>query len=161
MSIIRLHAAQYPADYDADLDFGDEAYSDHLDRTVRRYAGSFDTDAAMYWEHSGSSTARVWLTPSGRWVKTTPPTSHDTRGWRSYITVDQARAWLAEHGHTDAIREHIDVERDELGRPPIGPEVKFRVPAAVRDAIDAMASRNGLTRAEQLRAIVMDTVPLA
>jgi hypothetical protein len=46
------------------------------------------------------------------------------------------------------------------GRPEIGPEVKFRVPEEVRDAVDALADSNGTNRAEQLRRIVIDGVPL-
>ena len=142
MSILRLHAGP-----DADSPFAVDPDAD------RRWVGSLDTDLAKYWAAEGDATSRLWLTPSGQWAYTSGPDQH-------YVTVEWARAWLTRNRYPEVIAEHIDVEHDGRGRPEIGPEVKFRLPAQYRDALDRLAARNGLTRAEQLRAIVLDTVPL-
>lgn len=147
MSVIRLLAAPLPGD-DADPFTADPAEFD------RSWAGSFETDTAKHWQASDGTTDRVWLTPSGRWVLTSKQYGD------CYITTTWARTWLARYGYPEVITEHIDVARDGRGRPEIGPEVKFRLPEQHRDALDRLAARNGLTRAEQLRAIVLDTVPL-
>lgn len=154
MSLIRLHAAPLPDDYDGMLDQLDPDYSDSI-AELRRWAGSFNTETAMFWESAGDNTDRVWLTPSGQWVVTS------TLYGDAFVGTDWARRWLAANGHADVVTEHIDVEHDGRGRPEIGPEIKFRVPEQVRDAIDRLAAANGRTRAEQLRAIVLDTVPLS
>lgn len=146
MSLVKLRAKRLPA-----LDHAPDMHSEEME-PIRRWAGWFNTETAIHWAaRDANNTERVWLTPSGRWVLT-------TRTWDSYITVDEARWWLAGEGHIDAIREHIAVERDGRGRPEIGPEVKFRIPKHVRDSVDALAAANGVTRADQLRVIVMDTV---
>jgi hypothetical protein len=116
------------------------------------WAGSFNTETATYWDADGTNdTTRVWLTPAGRWVMTRKP-------WDCYITPEQARAWLTEHGHRDAAVEHIDRQYAGPGRPEVGPEVKFRVPTEVRDRVDELARVNGVTRADQLRTLVMDAI---
>lgn len=142
MSIIRLHAAPLTDDPMA------------LDPDVERpFVGSFNTETAKHWAASDGTTARLWLTPSGRWVYTYSPE-------QCYVTAAWARAWLTRHGYPEVIAEHVDITHDGRGRPEIGPEVKFRLPEHARDALDRLAARNGLTRADQLRAIVLDTVPL-
>jgi hypothetical protein len=140
MAIIRLRA-RLPDDSDP------YAFPDLVPK-----AGTFDTNAASYWPAgSPDDTTRVWLTASGKWVMT-------ARDWDCYITPIEAREWLTANGHRDAAVEHIDKQYDGPGRPEIGPEVKFRVPQEVRDRIDALATVNGVTRAEQLRTIVMDSL---
>jgi hypothetical protein len=144
MSVIKVLAAQLPDDRFPSEEEYDQA---------NRWAGSFNTQKAEWWAAADGSTDRVWRTPSGRWVFTSKPRD-------CYLTVTEARAWLAANGHSDVIVQHIDREQDAPGRPEIGPEIKFRVPAEVRDAIEEMAKRNGISRADQLRMIVMDVVPL-
>lgn len=117
------------------------------------WAGSFNTDTATWWG-SDSSTTRVWLTPSGRWVLT-------STDWDCYITEDEARGFLDENGHRDAVLAHIDVPRATRGRPEVGPEVKVRLPESTIAAVDSMATTNGLTRAGQLRSMIMDIAYLA
>jgi hypothetical protein len=116
------------------------------------YAGTFELSTATYWGHADPTVStRVWLTPSGKWVMT-------STDWDCYITPVRAREWLTANGHHDAAIEHIDRQYDGPGRPEIGPEVKFRLPVEVRDRIDELATINGVSRADQLRTIVMDTV---
>jgi hypothetical protein len=146
MSIIRLRPAPLPGD--------DDPFAANLDAFRENWAGVFETDTAQHWQASDGTTDRVWLTPSGRWVLTSG--LHGD----CYITADWARAWLVRHGYPEVVAERIDVTHDGRGRPEIGPEVKFRLPEQYREALDRLATRNGLTRAEQLRAIVLDTVPL-
>jgi hypothetical protein len=136
MSIIRLHPAPLPDDPFAALE----------EDPVWAWAGSFDTETAEFWQSSEEDdTTRVWRTPSGRWVMT-------TRAWDSYIARDEAHKWLRRHGHADAIREH-----DGPGRPEVGPCVKVRLPEETLADVDAMAERNGVSRAAQIRAMIMDT----
>jgi len=144
MSIIKLMAGQF-----AD----DSTVSEEEIYEANRTAGSFNTETAEWWAATDGTTDRVWRTPSGRWVYT-------SKHRDCYLTIAQAREWLAAHGHSDVIVKYIDREQDGPGRPEIGPEIKFRVPEQVRDAIDQMARENGVTRADQLRMIVMDVVPL-
>ena len=143
MSMIALRARDIP---DSDV----PPSSEEIEQIP--WAGRFSTEGSQYWESTErDDTVRVWLLPSGRWAKT-------AYGWNCYITDDEARVWLSKHEYRDAVREHIDREHDGPGRPGIGPEVKFRVPLAVRDEVDRLARVNGVTRADELRAIVTDAI---
>ena len=132
------------------------------------WAGSLNTAAAQCWrvevtdcgDGTGEPRAdeavmpgRIWLTPSGRWALT-------TRDWDCYLTTNQARHWLIHNGYHDVVRDHIDRPRDREGRPEIGPEVKTRLPETTIAAVDRLAQINGLSRAAQLRALVMDAIAL-
>lgn len=131
------------------------------------YAGSFQTDTSDYWDVTvtdqlirpgapdmpGTSwQARVWLTRSGRWIYT-------VKGDARVLTLQQARAILIASDRAGVVREHIDRVRNREGRPEIGPEVKTRLPLSAIAAVDRLADANGVSRAAQLRALVLDALP--
>src|SRR2546429_8169311 len=97
---------------------GLRAHTPDVDSNIP-WAGSLNTDTAQHWPvevtDCGAGTGRdgadeaampgrIWLTPSGRWALTT----HD---WDCYLTVDQARHWLAHNGYQAVVLEHIDRAR--------------------------------------------------
>lgn len=42
------------------------------------------------------------------------------------------------------------------GRPPVGPQVKVRLPAELLAAVDAAAVERGVTRSEMVRLVLLD-----
>jgi hypothetical protein len=136
------------------------------------WAGSFNPEKAKHWEikvlgdgerdipepdesAAGWSAGRIWLLPSGRWAMT-------LNGCNSgcYLTPDEAREILAgQEGGYEVAMQYIDRPRNREGRPSVGPEVKMRLPGSCIARVDELAAINGLTRAGQLRALVLDSLP--
>jgi hypothetical protein len=127
-------------------------YADPMDWSdYDREVGTLDHDTAQYWPVGSTSTGhkRVWLTPSGRWVWTAPKRC-------SYLTPLEARQLLVAAGYDNDVRELIDKAQDGRGRPEIGPEAKARLPQEAIDQLDALAKLNGTSRADEMRALILD-----
>lgn len=119
---------------------------------IKTPVGSFRTETAEYWEDP-DSTSRVWLTKSGRWVWTATDRTE-------YLTPEEARGNLTRWGFGAEATERIE-HRDGPGRPEIGPEIKTRLPVEAIEQLDAMAATNGVSRAEQMRQIILDGIWLS
>jgi hypothetical protein len=139
MSRIRVYAAR------TDLDA--------LTGSPVRPLGSFETHAAEWWEgdRQGGAVPRVWFTPSGQWAYT----CGDIAEW---LTADVARETLTRWGYGAEAAERIEREHAGRGRPEIGPEVKTRLPESAIAALDEMAGANGISRAEQMRRLILDNL---
>jgi hypothetical protein len=110
--------------------------------------------------NSGSQWVSEWLyrTAGGRWVLNTDSTGYQGgEDIYRFVGDDEARDWLIRtEDHEDALREHFPDLADEVGpispgRPPVGPQVVIRMPADLRDRIDAAADAEGVTRADWAR----------
>jgi hypothetical protein len=148
------------------------AEQDDYDATLK-LVGWFDRDAAEKFAErkaafDGANLAGVHLrdqnagqvlyhTAGGRWVL------HEWSAWQgtedqwSFIGVDDAREWLLINGDDDAIEflfgAPVEPERGP-GQPPIGPEVRAKMPPELIARIDAEAEREGVTRSEAIRRLL-------
>lgn len=116
-----------------------------------RIVGTFDNDSIIDWWRptNRDDPTRLKLTKSRQWVLESKPDCY-------YLTPAEARAWLIRNGHRDAVTAHLG--HDEAGRPPVGPEVKLRLPQAVITAVEQLGQENNWDRATTLRVLVIDQV---
>jgi hypothetical protein len=145
MSLIRL----YPPQPDLGPDITPDLESWYLLEGGGKSTGVLDTDTAEMWDNATGDGERLWRTPAGQWVIT-----RDVHRGDHYVSVAAARAWLVRNRLRDVVATHID--RDEAGRPEVGPEVKTRLPEDVVAAVDDLAAANGWSRAAALRVLVTD-----
>jgi hypothetical protein len=136
------------------------------DFTQPELAGWFDPGKASHWDDSdyngnGSlGTGRgtgLWRTAQGRWVSETWSRWQDEpRHACTFTTPQQAREWLLRNDEDAAVAEYFgDVEEERgPGRPSIGEQVCFTVPAEDLALIDNMAKQGGRGRSEVLRNAV-------
>lgn len=129
-------------------------------------AGWFDLSKADHWDDSdyngnGSlGTGRgtgLYRTTQGRWVsdvwsRRQGGPSHAC----TFTTPEHAREWLLRNDEDAAVAEHFGEIEEERGpgRPKVGEQVCFTVPAAHLAAVDAFAERENLTRSAVLRLAV-------
>ena len=80
------------------------------------------------------------------------------------VTPDEARALLAAAGQsTTPVDQWSPPEprrAGRLGRPPVGAKVEVRLPDDLLAAVDAIAAADGTSRADVIRAAVLDRVEL-
>jgi hypothetical protein len=143
--------------------------------------GYFDLDAATHiltegrrWDgsnHRGvisgllTSLAELYRTSGGRWVVHTDASSefNGPNRWE-FLTDDEARDWVIRSHGGDAeevLAEHFPDTPDESGpgpqggRPSVGPKVETRLDEKTLAQVDARAGKEGVSRAEMLRRLVV------
>lgn len=100
----------------------------------------------------------LYRTKRGRWVLNRD-FRNEFNGGDTYrfLSDDEARDWLIRSEINDAAVERffgeLEPERGP-GRPPVGTQVKVRVPDETLAALDARAEADGITRAALIRRLV-------
>jgi len=161
-----------------------KTYYDDLDdytdsETTEVLAGWFDPTKAEVFEQDkrwdgnnmvGVITGSQWIdeylyrTKGGRWVL-----NHDAHRYRGgpdtyqFLTDAQAKDWLLRSECNDDAVERFFGEIEEEhgpGRPGIGEQVCFTIPADDLAEIDAIAGRDGLARSATLRNAVSSYIAI-
>ena len=142
------------------------AETGEYDLTEPELAGWFDWSKASHWDDSdyngnGSlGTGRgtgLYRTAQGRWVSETwSRWQGEPRHACTFTTPEQAREWLLRNDEDAAVAEHFGEIEEERGpgRPKVGEQVCFTVPAADLGIIDALVERDGSSRSAVLRRAV-------
>lgn len=145
---------------------------DEYDGTPR-LAGWFDAEKAEPWNEAtrwnGSNHIsvptgsqwdheRLYRTAGGRYVVSRWSQWQGAQDSYEYIDDEAAREWLLLNGHDDDIErlfgEPPEPERGPVGRPAIGPLVNITMPQSMIDALDEIAERDNVSRAEVVRRAV-------
>lgn len=136
-----------------------------------RLIGWFDLDKATRfsedadWDGSNNISVNTgdqfehqtaYRTAQGRWVLRCWSQWQGRLDQWSYMTDGDAREWLLRNREDEAVAKYFgDVEEERgPGRPGIGSPVQIRFEDDQLAAIDASATRNGISRAEAVRQMV-------
>ena len=125
-------------------------------RVAGRRRGWYDEAKAQTWDVGGRVLA---LTAASEWM--VRDTDSDEA---APVTPDEARALLAAAGQsTTPVDQWSPPEPrriGRLGRPAVGAKVEVRLPDDLLAAVDAIAAADGTSRADVIRAAVLDRVEL-
>ena len=125
-------------------------------RVAGRRRGWYDEAKAQTWDVAGRVLA---LTAASEWM--VRDTDSDEA---APVTPDEARALLAAAGQsTTPVDQWSPPEPrriGRLGRPAVGAKVEVRLPDDLLAAVDAIAAADGTSRADVIRAAVLDRVEL-
>ena len=142
------------------------------DFTQSELAGWFDPSKADHWDDSdyngngSGGTGRgtgLWRTAQGRWVSETWSRWQDEPSHAcTFTTPEQAREWLLRNDEDEAAAKYFGEVEEERGpgRPSIGEQVCFTIPADDLAEIDAIAGRDGLARSAALRNAVSSYIAI-
>lgn len=95
-------------------------------------------------------------TAKGRWVLEHWSRWQDDTDKYVFVSDDQARTWLLDHGEDATVREYFGEIEEERGpgRPEIGSPVQVRLGTDLLERVDSWASERGVKRAEAIRRLV-------
>lgn len=124
--------------------------------------GWFDSSKADRWtdgDYNGNGslgTGRgeaLFRTAQGRWVKQIWSNWQGETNKHTFIEPDEAREWLLRNGMDDAVARYFGEIEEERGpgRPKVGEQVCFTVPADVLTDLDAIVQRDNTSRSAVLR----------
>jgi hypothetical protein len=127
--------------------------------------GWFDSAKADRWtdrDYNGNGSGgtgrgqAVYRTAQGRWVLSNWSNWQGEANSYTFIEPEQAQEWLLRNDCDDAVAEHFGEIEEERGpgRPKVGEQVCFTVPAGDLALIDNMAKQGGKGRSEVLRNAV-------
>lgn len=102
----------------------------------------------------------LYRTKGGRWVL------HFWSQWQGvsekyeFVNDATAKDWLLRNAHDEAVKQHFGELEEESGpnlggRPAVGPKVETRLEKDVLEQVDARAAKEGVSRAEMLRRLVI------
>lgn len=113
--------------------------------------GSFDTDVSVAYDAQPAPAPgrgqQLWRTPLG-WVCRF---EMGAKVASNFITDAQAADWLLHHGHRSAHDQFFGPAGRGPGRPPIGPQMSFRLPLEDVAELEAAAKAAKSTRAVVIR----------
>lgn len=128
-----------------------------------RWDGSNNVSLATgsNWAHE-----HLYRTSGGRWVLASWSQWQGVQERAWYVDADTAREWLLRNEYTtdqigQALGEDVPDESPiEMGRPPIGPQVKVRLRPETLAQVDEQAAEAGVSRSEWIRATVERSLAL-
>ena len=107
------------------------------------------------WDHE-----MLLRTAQGRWVLETYSNRQGVMGTYRFVSDTEAREWLLRNNDDENAAKYFGLVEEERGpgRPSIGEQVCFTVPATHLALVDAMAEQQGVARSVVLRAAIASYV---
>ncbi len=141
----------------------------------RRLVGWYDTKSTEWFEESRHHDGHNWIsdatgsqwnhesvgrTAGGRWVLHHESQWQGTMPYSEFVSDDRAHEWLLANDQDEAAERFFGTIEPERGpgRPEIGPMVNVRLTQGLISHLDAVATSDGVSRAELVRQLLAEAL---